>query len=248
MFLTKRPKEYLVEGNIDFFKAIKEEEEIEIKQEKQKEQEKEETLECHITGTPLNANSVTLACGHSFNYDALFHDAYEQKYVSNANETKRVNIKYIRCPYCRTIHQGLLPILDDFPKLYGVNYYTDTLDYFKMSQICSPIPYCLHIHSDGQQCSNTVGTMIEGEYFCHGHLGKQQRKIKFQQETEYKTYLLAKQMQIKQTQIQQQQQEKHKLQTYCQTILSRGPRKGEHCQKRVKVNSNCCSSHINKNI
>jgi hypothetical protein len=206
-------KKYIVEGNIDFFQELQKSSTCE-----------DDNNRCQITGEPLGHDFVQLKCGHSFNYEALFADVYQQKKKSNVNECRRVSIKCIRCPYCRSIHPELLP--EKAHKVFGVNFYDETLDSIYLMKGCDIIPECSH-----PNCKNTFGKRFgETQYFCQNHLGKEQKKVKQQLEQEYQEFIDKK---------------NHTLipKYYCQCVLSRGPRKGEECKKRVQNIMDCCSSH-----
>jgi hypothetical protein len=83
---------------------------------------------CLITMCPLIENYVTLECGHSFNYDALFKDIYNHKKKFLTLESTRLSPLEIRCPYCRNIQKKLLPIKAGTPLVYGVNSSNDSID------------------------------------------------------------------------------------------------------------------------
>jgi|LauGreSuBDMM15SN_2_FD.fasta_scaffold14828_2 hypothetical protein len=229
---------YIIEDNIDFFKELnssKQEHEDKISENKISEDKVIENLErCSITGDPLSGNIITLKCGHKFNYEAIFQDVYQQKLKTNDSERQRVHIKCIRCPYCRTIHPQLLPYFEDTPKLYGVNFYSESLDYCVLKRISITIDQCAHIHTNGSFCNNKHGTSFENEYFCLEHLGKKIRSIKNKLEINYREFVNKKTSAIK--------TDFSKPKT-CQFILTRGPRKGLMCQKRGK-SDNYCSAHI----
>lgn len=82
--------------------------------------------QCLITSTPLIENHITLPCNHSFNYIPLYKEVINQKTCKkNYNlDVTRLSLNQIKCPYCRTKHDNLLPYvkLDDVFKIRGVNY------------------------------------------------------------------------------------------------------------------------------
>lgn len=69
----------------------------------------DDTIMCLISHEPLDKKSVVLPCGHSFNYTALYKEVERQKIYPKATERPRLNDHQLRCPYCATIHDGLLP-------------------------------------------------------------------------------------------------------------------------------------------
>lgn len=79
---------------------------------------------CLISGEKLINDNIKLLCGHSFNYLPLFNDVFKQKRIINHREIVRIPYKCVKCPYCRTINNGLLPYKEHLikEKIDGVNY------------------------------------------------------------------------------------------------------------------------------
>lgn len=77
---------------------------------------------CLISGLPLTDGYILLPCNHHFNYYYLYCEIQKQKKNNNL-ETKKLNYKQIKCPYCREVHNNLLPYynLPNIKKIYGVN-------------------------------------------------------------------------------------------------------------------------------
>ena len=119
-------KKYCIEGNIDFYSEINSNE------------DNNDNLNyddiCLITNEPLIDKFVTMECGHKFNYIPLYNDLIKQKYFTNIMEESKLKINKIRCPYCRTISNQLIPFYEDFcilkdvfvRKIIGVNNYNLT--------------------------------------------------------------------------------------------------------------------------
>ena len=84
--------------------------------------DEESEKECLITSLPLNDNCIQLVCKHTFNYEALFSEISRQKKF-NKLETTKLKPREIKCPYCRTIQNGLIPPCKNLPELLeiGVN-------------------------------------------------------------------------------------------------------------------------------
>ena len=81
-------------------------------------------MKCLLSGTQLSRNHITLTCNHKFNYSPLFHEVVKQKTVYNPNESLRLMMHEIKCPYCRQITPHLLPyvpIEQGINKINGVN-------------------------------------------------------------------------------------------------------------------------------
>lgn len=65
---------------------------------------------CLIHSTPLTKNYITLPCNHSFNNEPLVDAVIHQKSTNFLNVLK-LGKHQIQCPYCRTIHNKLLPFI-----------------------------------------------------------------------------------------------------------------------------------------
>lgn len=97
---------YIVEGNVDFYKEIA----------NMTENDKEEETEnrCLITYETLNKNSIKLICGHQFNYLPIYNEVCTQKRVSqfSSMETTKLLINQMKCPYCRIKIDSILPYIE----------------------------------------------------------------------------------------------------------------------------------------
>ena len=82
---------------------------------------------CLISNVSLNEYAVTLACGHKFDYVALYKEYYSQKFCDNGyhNSAKAA----LKCPYCRQCISNVLPYYPDLnlDLIYGIN--TDDIEY-----------------------------------------------------------------------------------------------------------------------
>lgn len=82
---------------------------------------------CLITNTPLTAFHVELSCGHRFNYSPLYQEVLRQKGRTGIySYFEKIGPNQIKCPYCRSITNRLLPYLGNSPhptikRLVGVN-------------------------------------------------------------------------------------------------------------------------------
>lgn len=80
---------------------------------------------CLITGDALQEPVVNLSCGHAFNYKPLLEEVRNQKDCKNEKlhlEVQKLRLYQMKCPYCRTVHDTLLPSLEDEEKIFGVNW------------------------------------------------------------------------------------------------------------------------------
>lgn len=96
---------------------------------------------CLITNEPLNAFHVTLVCGHKFNYEPLYQEVLRQKgRLGMHNYYERIGMHQIKCPYCRTLTNNLLPYIGLHPtikRLNGVN---------APASLCMPGVVCSYNH------------------------------------------------------------------------------------------------------
>ena len=121
---------YTIEGDLSFIEELNKELNKEINEEKDT---------CLISGNELDEKHITLNCGHSFNYEFLYNEVRYQK-NTNLDPTK-LSIKEIRCPYCRKIHPNLLPQIDGYTVIYGVN---------------SPEKYCMYLCKCSYRDKNNI--------------------------------------------------------------------------------------------
>jgi hypothetical protein len=191
---------YVVEGNISFYEEL-------YKSLDEPESQEESADLCLITNSPLTENFVTLNCNHKFNYDAIYNDIHCHKKKYNSMERCSVKQKEIRCPYCRTIHPSLLPHIEGYQKVHGVNYYDEKFE------ITSTYNNCISDYTKGVCCyvSAPVDNItpkcnihyvkvltLDGKTYCGMHYNIRTReiyranKIKEQMEKK-KAAMLAKQ-------------------------------------------------------
>jgi len=78
---------------------------------------------CLIDGTPLHEDCIELKCSHKFNYISILNEIKIQKKYNHL-ETQKLHSYQIKCPYCRIIHNGILPYYEKLfiEKIRGVNW------------------------------------------------------------------------------------------------------------------------------
>lgn len=91
-----------------------------LKQALEKESKNEDI--CMITFEPLVKPIIKLKCNHSFNYDAILKEVKKQKLFINKAEVQKLNYFSIKCPYCRTVQNKLLPYFSGEKKIKSVNW------------------------------------------------------------------------------------------------------------------------------
>ncbi len=111
--------------------------------------DKSTTPQCEIDHIDLEEYYITLECGHTFNYEAIFNAVNENK--NSCTHYSKLTRYQIKCPYCRNIQNKLLPYYKTLlnKKIYGVNHpdqytmYNNLCDYkFKSGK------------NKGHQCGN----------------------------------------------------------------------------------------------
>ena len=80
---------------------------------------------CHITNQPCSRNAISLVCGHTFEYTAIFSEWTNQKKLKYLHAFKSKNaIPHERiCPYCRVANTEVLPFrkIKNICRVHGVN-------------------------------------------------------------------------------------------------------------------------------
>jgi len=148
---------FVTENNIHFYEEIN------------KEEEYDDENKCLITLENLKEDYVELECGHKFNYEPLFKDIQNHKTKFNKLERKILLTNEIRCPYCRTIQNKLLPLNDNYPKVHGVNYRDNELllfnnstrDYHWFQGTCEYSNQHPLSNKHNEYCNNTTVTHID---------------------------------------------------------------------------------------
>lgn len=118
---------------------------------------------CLIDGQVLDENHLELKCGHKFNYLSLLKEVKVQK-RKNYLETQKLKKWTIKCPYCRSVHSGVLPYLSNvFPtKIKGVNWPPSKVFKFKS---------CTYTLKSGKRKGEMCGKACIND-FCKIHMKK----------------------------------------------------------------------------
>lgn len=119
---------------------------------------------CEITNDNLEDNYIELICGHKFNYIPLFNEIKYQKTnkYSISYDFTKLSINQIKCPYCRSISNNILPYFKyyNLPMLKGVNYP------YKYSMKLNSCQYCLK--NSNNYCNKSACITPNGIY-CNRH-------------------------------------------------------------------------------
>jgi len=135
---------------------------------------------CMITDSELQDNSVTLKCGHQFNYIPLYNEIKYQKtnkYSITYDYTK-LGINQIKCPYCRTITNNILPYF---------NRYSNEIDNVELIRgVTTPSKYSLkinqcqhYIKTKDRQCNSSACITAHG-ILCNRHYNNVVNRIQRQ--------------------------------------------------------------------
>ena len=99
---------YILPNNIDFFKEINN---ISINENFN---DISNNNICLITQEKLTDNFIKLPCNHTFNYMSIYNEILFQKnHINKRLESSKTSLYQIKCPFCRTIHNGILPYYED---------------------------------------------------------------------------------------------------------------------------------------
>ena len=124
---------------------------------------------CMISSLPLERNHITLPCNHRFNYPSLLEAVIRQKSKNHSNMSYNIvtlQVNQLQCPYCRRIHDGLLPFIPCAAHgegIHGVNL---------PKKYCMLYKSCTWIYKSGknkhQPCSKPAYDAESG-CFCQTH-------------------------------------------------------------------------------
>jgi hypothetical protein len=164
---------YIIEGNINFYSELMKDDDSDDNMivDNDDKEKKEDEL-CLLSGEPLDKTMLKLpSCGHKFNYIPLYKEIYNQKRHLNIYETAKLLDGQIKCPYCRTICNLLLPPssrefgLNEVSICRGVNlkdYNTDII-----------IITCEHLKKKTyEQCSSKKVYITDKGRYCRAHYNR----------------------------------------------------------------------------
>ena len=132
----------------------------------------DDSNKCLISDEILVDKFVKLPCGHSFNYIPLYYDIKNHKTKFNNMEASsgKLLIHEIRCPYCRSIHDSLLPYYEDLElaKIHGVNYLDPTHNSIAQPKVCCFVDDA----ANPTICVGSYGFKVnffDKKMYCHHH-------------------------------------------------------------------------------
>jgi hypothetical protein len=171
---------------------------------------------CLISKEKLHPNHITLSCNHKFNYIPIYKEVLYQKNKTNPQyEVTKLYQHQIKCPYCRTITNKLLPYIQ-YPSVnFSKNIHAFPPD-------CITTTKCSHVikHRNKKNADtncNKYALYYESEnlLFCPTHYAMHSSKNNM-------TSTLTK----------------------CSAILKTGPNAGKPCNSSITIDgSKFCKRH-----
>jgi hypothetical protein len=207
---------YKIEGDVKFYEEL-------YKSLDEKEENNISDNICLITNNPLEENCVILSCNHKFNYDAIYNDVYNHKKKYNSMERNIIKNRQIRCPYCRTVQNHLLPERQGYKNVHGVNYFDETLEKPNTLYCVYSKGACNYKCADGtgeqSDCSNKYVKKldIDGKTYCSCHYSiifckflKEKKEKEKKEKEEKKALELLEKIKAKQEKQKAKEEEKMK--------------------------------------
>ena len=159
---------------------------------------------CLITGDKLTDHSVELKCGHKFNYIPLYNDIKNHKLKFNSLESfvdGHLTMNQIRCPYCRTKQDKLLPYIENSEchKIIGVNYLSNS------SKCGYDLTYPCYVTTHLTSINYGVNTYGDYNFYCSKH---KKEMIKFYTKKELKETKLKTKEEEKAAKLKAKEEEK----------------------------------------
>jgi hypothetical protein len=244
---------YIVEDKINFYE--------ELSKSLNSQEIKTENKNCLITNEILTEKYIELKCGHCFNYIPLWKEIYNQKFAPSFQKSYKLQ-NSIQCPYCRQIHNHLLPFYPEFNlKLtYGitsndVNYtiifhnndwvYVNTLKYFYGK--------CNFLSEDNIECDKTNVLFYEShnKTYCCKHLNciksfeLKEKKLKEKEELKQKKLKEKEELKVKNKNNNKSDISPIDINinlSKCNYIFKKGINKNTQCPCKL-INNNYCKKH-----
>jgi hypothetical protein len=115
---------YIIEDNIDFYSMLHDNHTISNNIITHYDDNDDDDDVCLISNTKLTSNAIKLLCGHIFNYESIYREVVQQKKYKSGLDVVKLKEYQIKCPYCRTIQDKLLPFLKvkGVKRIFGVNH------------------------------------------------------------------------------------------------------------------------------
>ena len=147
---------FIFEGNINFTDEL-----MKLVCEDAKINEEDNNL-CLITGERLIDNFIELNCSHKFNYNSMMDELKNQR-KKNHLEVQKILVNQIKCPYCRSLHKGILPYYEGYEKIKNINWSSKNEKIFKK---------CIGIIKSGKRKGEACGCIAKYGDYCGRHKNK----------------------------------------------------------------------------
>jgi len=178
---------YIIEGGINFYEELYKSLDNNDNNDNNNNTNKEEDNKnvCQITNLPLLDHYITLECSHKFNYDSIYKEICNQKYVFRSYSVETLTSSeyqkfkdsgkdyFIKCPYCRCIQFTLLPYYPNsiYKPKYGINSLEKTQDdmnFLIKSTTSSQHQYTYfgYTFQQGNCCQTVIGVKNDLPVFC----------------------------------------------------------------------------------
>jgi hypothetical protein len=219
---------YSVENDldVDFFAALKKLQQSSEPMDQENGQDNCNDDVCLITNEPLNAFHVKLACGHAFNYEPLYQEVMRQKgRMGMHNYFEKIGTYQIKCPYCRSMTNQLLPYIGNSPhpmikRLVGVN---------APANMCMPGTPC-----GANQCHANAFYEHNQKLYCYRH-----HKIAIKPKSTAAKSTVAKSTAAEST---------IPNASRCVAENQTGKNKGKRCRLKASQGSTLCKTHAKCNL
>ena len=184
---------------------------------------------CLISKEILHPNHITLVCNHKFNYIPIYKEVLYQKTKFNTlYEVTKLNYNQIKCPYCRTITNKLLPFIPYPCVKLAKNIHSSDNN-------CIPVAKCSHIIKKHK--SNHDG---DGDDDTHCNAKCNKNALYYETEnvllcpTHYKKYVAKKEA----------SNPNDSDKPRCVAVLKSGTNKGKPCNSFISIDgSQFCKRH-----
>ena len=179
---------YIIEGGINFYeelyKSLDNNDNDNNDNNDNTNKEEDNKNVCQITNLPLLDHYITLECSHKFNYDSIYKEICNQKYVFRSYSVETLTSSeyqkfkdsgkdyFIKCPYCRCIQFTLLPYYPNsiYKPKYGINSLEKTQDdmnfLIKSTASHHQYTYFGYTFQQGNCCQTVIGVKNDLPVFC----------------------------------------------------------------------------------
>ena len=189
---------------------------------------------CLISKEKLHPNHITLICNHKFNYIPIYKEIiYQKNKINTLYEITKLSSYQIKCPYCRTITNNLLPYIP-YPSVKLIkNVNSPEYDCMDATK-CSHITKRYGANNSNTTCNkNALYYEEENVLFCPSHYTKYKDKCNNKCNNKENSDTKEKPSTIINNNI-----------SRCSAILKSGKNAGKPCNIIISIDgSNFCKRH-----